>query len=571
MDWLDSISRPVSSTSQSIQYGLKSEEAEETAADVFPLTSMNPSVSDQPIALNGGRVQREFDTRKAKEERKASVFAKPKEQEWKPEYEKEPELEHSIVEPDTWLGPGSLGKAAAVTGKAAAPWLAKISTLAGAAGGVIKAKGGNWAEGSVEGTLKSLKRPIIPMEPNIVENEQLKAFVEGKNAERSPINNWIDKQLTKYVKNEMGTPEDPVRVLAEGGRLHYEPADYEFGGEQMRKSSDVAGVLGRSNLAKRWENASDSLIQPKKIDSPYRPGEKMVQHEISGFSSQDPVSRIGFDSLIDDLAVAIDPESELPKNLQLKPESLQRLSVPQAVEHAAKINDWRKAEAAKTSIAQLKNATVTKEFEDGYKWIEIPDTSTPKGMKMAKAIGKEGGWCTQQDSRALEYGSDGNKLHVLIGPDGSAKTQIMISEGYSGPTFYQLNKDVLEGPELAEVHDMWNSVSDTEQQYIREMKKVMDEKGIAYKEPPPSLPQISQIKGRFNDTNDPEHFLHVQDFIKRGEWSDIGDISNTGLVDLNDYMHGPKWEEVVKNFGRRYATEDEYNKLYIEAMSEAKP
>ena len=43
------------------------------------------------------------------------------------------------------------------------------------------------------------------------------------------------------------------------------------------------------------------------------------------------------------------------------------------------------------------------------------------------------------------------------------------------------------------------------------------------------IPSILQIKGPNNASPDPKYFPLIQDFIKRGRWSDIQDIEHTGL------------------------------------------
>lgn len=45
------------------------------------------------------------------------------------------------------------------------------------------------------------------------------------------------------------------------------------------------------------------------------------------------------------------------------------------------------------------------------------------------------------------------------------------------------------------------------------------------------LPErIIQIKGKQNRAPNPEYLPFVQDFVKSGKWSDVGDLSNTGLI-----------------------------------------
>jgi hypothetical protein len=93
---------------------------------------------------------------------------------------------------------------------------------------VVKPKGGNWLTGNVEQKLANIKVKY----PSATFDEPEKNFailvrdhgVEGAEEilragtyryplikEDMALNQWIDKTLGKYIKNEMGTPSDPVR------------------------------------------------------------------------------------------------------------------------------------------------------------------------------------------------------------------------------------------------------------------------------------------------------------------------------------------------------------------------
>ena len=78
---------------------------------------------------------------------------------------------------------------------------ASADTLSGGLG-VIKPKGGNWLSGKYgpEAQLKALKHQNI--EP-------------GTAAQSIAVNDFVDRQLTKYVKNDMASPTDPIRLMAD--------------------------------------------------------------------------------------------------------------------------------------------------------------------------------------------------------------------------------------------------------------------------------------------------------------------------------------------------------------------
>jgi hypothetical protein len=77
---------------------------------------------------------------------------------------------------------------------------------------VIKPKGGNWLSGSIEEKINPLKIDATGRQLEDAATYGYKPEIDPKNA---AINQWVDQKLGKYIKNELGTPEDSVRALAE--------------------------------------------------------------------------------------------------------------------------------------------------------------------------------------------------------------------------------------------------------------------------------------------------------------------------------------------------------------------
>lgn len=93
---------------------------------------------------------------------------------------------------------------------------------------IIKEGGGNWIGGDVERGLKGLKGKELSPEdlalaryrtteykggnPDITAGQVRRLNQYERDAQ---LNKLIDKQLTKYVKNQMGTKEDPIRLAAD--------------------------------------------------------------------------------------------------------------------------------------------------------------------------------------------------------------------------------------------------------------------------------------------------------------------------------------------------------------------
>jgi len=97
---------------------------------------------------------------------------------------------------------------------------------------VIKPKGGNWLAGSIEDSIRPLKRLFIGNDPatrlRYLDDTQAKYIKEGtmfdpavfareraRLESNAAINQWLDQKLANYIRNDMATPEDPIRLMAD--------------------------------------------------------------------------------------------------------------------------------------------------------------------------------------------------------------------------------------------------------------------------------------------------------------------------------------------------------------------
>ena len=476
---------------------------------------------------------------------------------------------------------------------------------------IIKEGGGNWLAGGVEGGLNKHKSKELSPEdmalarrrlaehkgsPDYIAGATRRLDEYGRNA---LLNQFIDKQLTRYVKNQMGTKEDPIRALAEKGPIHTEIVSAQ--GFPPPKPS-----AGQSQRAKEWEGASDFAIRekpasfytsepqfmvhgafPKSFNTrkdaqeyidklnksmASHPAlvEKLNQFPLNiverGVVSKNPwltkvdpdtpiytggtMPELGFGHIIDELGNATNPASGLPRELLLKPESLSKLSIPQAVERVAKINEWRAAQMEKARKAAREGIPVHKEYPEGYQWTSAPDTAADeKALQYIKDVGCEGGWCTQGESAAKQYGGGNNRLYVLHDSQGKAVTQISVEtaenfhpigtsgRGYGFPTELR----------YGEYSDVPKITKETEKQIYELGKKLYDQKGgdamDSFQEAAnmligklPAKSNIKEIKGLRNEAPREEHLPYVQDFVRSGKWSDVQDLHHTGLVRKSDYI-----------------------------------
>jgi hypothetical protein len=457
---------------------------------------------------------------------------------------------------------------------------------------ITKEGGGNWLAGSVEGAMKPLKGKELSPEDLALARSRVAEY-KSKDPDWSvgqaraldqierdaKLNQFIDKQLTRYVKNQMATKEDPIRALAEKGTLHVNPEQLNFNPESYGKYLGAGQkVVAQSPTAKSWEGVSDLSISPtiaKQLlnndGSRMGRGESILENnpwlnkvpeETNVYSMTDQQgvpSDLGFDHLIDELRNATNPASGLPRELLIKPESLSKLSVPQAVERVAKINEWRAAQMEAARKAAREGIPVHKEYKEGYQWTSAPDTAADeKALQYIKDVGCEGGWCTQGESAAKEYGGGNNRLYVLHDPQGKAVTQISVKQKDLARAFGEIPDE--ERYAIAQkVKDEYFGGAMPGRSNEDKYFELLDQEYIKrYGEPAPS---IAQIKGKRNDRPNAEYLPFVQDFVKSGKWSDVGDFHNTGLMRIapesNEALYLQKQNKPIPE----YVSDQEYEEI----------
>lgn len=491
------------------------------------------------------------------------------------------------------LGSITGGMGATLPVKAAKGALSRIAAAApgpmagsrAAMRGVIKAPGGNWLSGSVEDALRKLQRSEALDNP-----EQARA-----------LNQFIDKQLTRYVQKDMATERDPIRALAERGVLHIDPTDYYLAEKRVHPSGESLQKLGQSPWAARWENISDNVLRNEPAsdlladrmmstgDNPHLrqnpwlatvPPETRVNRVDRGY---DVTQDLGFGHLMDELRNATNINSGLPAHLRLDPASLARVSVPQAVERVAKINDWRAAQKAAADQALANNAATVlhKDYPDkGFKWVELrtpPIETAPEGWSVQPSTLKEGfldivdprgqrsfGGATEQaalEKLGVVHGR--SALEDAIKYEGDTMNHCVgkyCDDVASGKSRIYSLRDAKGQPHTTiEVVPKGAVFSDVAKHIGPERADELLDQGVTLSEMIKGIPdfqypqEIKQIKGKGNKAPNPEYLPYVQDFVKSGKWSDVGDLGNTGLRRATDAWN-PNEEKLIKAAGIKFPT-----------------
>jgi hypothetical protein len=466
-----------------------------------------------------------------------------------------------------------------------------LSALAsGTTSNVIKPKGGNWMAGHVERALEPLKsadedaavRAMLRANPNL-DLEAARQFAAAGAAvppQNQAINRWIDTKLAKYIRNEMGTPEDPVRALAERGVLHVSPNELNYRFNAYGKYPQPGQeFLATSDAAKMWEGTSDNAInvltagqitRPDIADARLiakNPWLTKLPPETNVYATMEAetlANDLGFPHLIDELKAAMSPTSDLPTNLRFDPKDIDKLTVPQAVERVSKINAWRAEQAAKAEKAgMMENLQAAPRLADenlqlsfvekpGGAWVDIPETVNEEGIKLCTSIGKAGGWCTMHEERAKDYGAGHNRLTALIDAEGRPHAQAKITSIPSTGDIMDDMDDVMQSLSAAERKKFnrflgsddfdgdpeeafdWlkNNLPEVYQRYI-------SENAVA-------IPDITELKPPGNSFNskrareyaerDPQYKAKVTDsvlnFLNSGQWGSVSDLHHYDIVDL---------------------------------------
>ena len=455
--------------------------------------------------------------------------------------------------------PGLKGLATAM----AAEKLVPSGSLA-AQRGVIKMPGGQWLNGSVEDAPRGLRKS-----ENLDDPERAKA-----------LNQFIDKQLTRYIKKDMATPGDPIRAMAEQGIVHAPLPAQPYGpGVNAVAARKAAGFpeqgMATSPEAQTWESLSDkisrpypasgyvdnlSLVNPKSGSPEFLNNPWLATIDpntpIHAFDRGQRPSNLGFDHLIDELRNAADTNSGLPAHLQLDPASLARVSVPQAVQRVADINQWRSAQqiAANAKIANNAATQTVKEYPEGYKWVQLkaPDT-LPEGWKQ-----KANGDFIMPDGKITSTGPSERSLQQALKYEGDTMGHCV--GGYcddvaSGKSNIFSLRDAKTGEPHVTIETQPYGSHNDDIMFAELTDKLgrqptKDELAEAMSVAPQ---RILQIKGKGNRAPVDTYLPFVQDFVKSGNWGQVGDLGNTGLMihpDTGQYFtHADAENLAARHFG----------------------
>jgi hypothetical protein len=267
----------------------------------------------------------------------------------------------------------------------------------------------------------------------------------------------------------------------------------------------------------------------------------------------------------------------------MKPEGFKGLTMEEAVKKVHGINQHRalQSEAARKQMSRAEGIPTSKQYDDGFRFVAPEDvTNNPKHREYVVDAGKRGAWCTQ-GGMCDHYAGGDSRVEILLDNFGNPHAQIAIKTHPEYPdqvTWINRAKEQGVPPELLDKLDykLENAISPEEDfnesyRYLldQELKKKGYDVDLDKYTPRQSITEIKPLGNSWDHekvqelmAKDPNYQSKIQeklqDFVKSGNWSDVGDLDMAGLYKKSDLT--PEEQLLVDS---DYLTLDEISKLRV--------
>ena len=454
------------------------------------------------------------------------------------------------------------------------------------------------------GLREALSRFYRRPNPEVVLAETEQALASGVSPEFAPalgreiaelknevaIKNWVQGPLAKYIKRDMGTPEDPVRLLAEEGITHtqYDPA-YAVASGDLRRMREIAGYpregMATRPEAKRWETMADYAIdEPYIVGRPEtaeafnlggKPVPEWMQKLPEGTKVYAPNTRnLEFDHIVDvlreDLAAG-----------RIRPEQVSKISMEQAVRRTHQYDQELAAKMDAEKAAFRSGLPVHKEYKTGYKWVELnkpgafaaesdamghsvrgyeppkghPDWVEASGTSGSLGYG-HGGWEAIKSGKAKVYSliDDKGRPHATIevNTQGPSISEMMVNMHDPSVGNRVFSKEQFDDIVDTVVNTHFKGKDPRGSGTAREDRFwVLADDEFRRRHYPEPVPSITQIKGKQNTRPVDDYQPYIADFVQSGNWDPkIGDIRHTDLMKVGDkFIRRPEFEKLYEAHG----------------------
>jgi hypothetical protein len=392
------------------------------------------------------------------------------------------------------------------------------------------------------------------------------------------VNKWIDTKVRKYIRNQAGTEADPILKAIESGVEHnFQPRMGDSKYSQKIKRAYVGKPeegIAKTDLGKEWEYTVDSVFRPTTtktvkdiLDDPNisdtrKQSKIRMETDLPVYTDTDYEAiklvkdipdeylyeltgdnvghKFGFDHVADVLREDL-------RAGKLTMQQMEQMSVEKAVRRAAEYDAEKAKAMAKANASSVEGMPIPKQYDDGYKWVELKHDTDPKRTEKAlKSEGEMMGHCVGGYCPDVESGDI--KIYSLRGPDGKSHVTIEARPQFSMTLWRNSNMDLISrDPELMKLDVNMRSLDDdhkygrqmTERDYVREMTKEMKKRNINPVEPP-SYMELHQVKGKQNKRPDEKYQNYISDFVKNNPTKHeivlVEELQNTNLMNVQDVV-----------------------------------
>jgi hypothetical protein len=432
--------------------------------------------------------------------------------------------------------------------------------------------------GMVVGGERDLDEALLNMKKteNAYPHAQANFVTDQKDPNAVALNSWIDTKVRKYIRNQAGSEADPIRKLVDEGvpySFSQRGGESKFATARKRKAVDKpAEGISQTPEGKEWEYTVDTIFHPSSsaevkailnnpnIDDARKKSMLRLEHDLPIQTDADYEAIKLINDIPDKNVYDLNPAGLTNKlglnhvsdvlyedlmSGKLKPEQLNQMSIEKAIRRTAEYDAEKAKAMAKANASSVEGMPIPKQYDDGYKWVELKHDTDPKRTEKAlKSEGEMMGHCVGGYCPNVESGEI--KIFSLRGPDGKSHVTIEARPQFSMTLWRNANMDAINSnPKLKEYDFNMRSLDDdnkygrqmTERDYVREMTKEMKKLGINPVEPP-SYMELHQVKGKQNKRPDDKYQSYISDFIKNNptkhEIVDVYELDNTNLMGVQN-------------------------------------
>ena len=379
---------------------------------------------------------------------------------------------------------------------------------------------------------------------------------------RRALDEWTKTKLANYIRKDMATENDPfIKATDQGKKLHlHEGIDEALDPLSVEHTRLMEGFprkgVAKTELGQKVEAQIDSSIFPNTVGDmesyELHPNDRYLLDEAPFTRVYQPgynlAERMQFPKMIEGMEDMLSTQkdyraygefsSPIPEEYHLTPEKLQGMSPVQASEKVALFNQWRDNERQKQAAKYLdKYGNVYKKYDNGRKWIAMDDLAEePKQAELVQQAGCLGGWCTKEESFAMDNGSGENRLHILFDEKATPRVQLTITK--REPTIDDFFASEFSSSEdVAKFENKYGNIDNLAAFQIENTPEYQ-----AWVRLQGAPERITEIKGQFDkvdiksDPNTGRFLKEIQDFVKSKDWGTVSNLDGINMVDLDDYL-----------------------------------